>query len=706
MTNDTLVGRALGPYEIESRLGGGGMATVYRGVHRALGLPRAIKVMSSSLSTHDSFVRLFYREAKLATGLRHPNIVQVFDIGDQDGLHYLVMELLEGCSLRDSIRNDGPIPPARVVNLVTQLAEALEHAHGRGVAHRDVKPANAFVSPDDFLTLVDFGIARAADATHLTVTHGIGTPEYMAPEVFEERLNPRDADDHEIGAGIDLYSLGVVAYELVTGRVPFTGRTPQAIAYAHVNRRPQSPSTLRPEVPEEVSAAILRQLAKKPGHRYASPMAFANALREAWGAELEKSPAGDTYLLAAGSRVKLATSAPPERRAVRAAIFKEDTVMGSRPRIGADATVAGAGTSRRAAWRRPLSASAGRTALIAGAFGLAGLLAAPMIGSLTESSRAVVATPTAIARAPEPTATAMPLPTAAPTVAPTAPPTAVPTSVPSIAVLASNPELERQITQVLTDILPLLDPSNPNVDLAVEKLEIVMSQLDPNSTLRPALEDLAVRGLFEEGQRRLNVAFVQKGADQGRESKRILSEAIQHFDRAARFRPNDPTIQQKMAQGHQQAEMATLWVDFDVAYHEGQNDAQISALTQLMAMNPDYSTPEGSARDKLYAAWIAKAVQSWAAQHPDEARAALAEANKVVPGNPKAAELQALWFSPQMAPVRAAVPRPPVGWTPPAQMPPQVDAARGIAPVVNAAPADQSRSSTSGPSFEANQEIR
>lgn len=154
------MGRTLGSYDIEELLGGGGMATVYRGVHRSLGVQRAINVMSSSLAAHDSFVELFYREARLAAGLRHPNIAQIFDIAQHDGLHYLVMELLEGQSLLDVIRQDAPIPLTRVVRLVGKLADALDHAHRQGIAHRDVKPANAFVGPSDVLTLVDFGIAK------------------------------------------------------------------------------------------------------------------------------------------------------------------------------------------------------------------------------------------------------------------------------------------------------------------------------------------------------------------------------------------------------------------------------------------------------------------------------------------------------------------------------------------------------------------
>ena len=172
---DLLVGHRVGPYELTELLGGGGMATVYRGVHALLEQARAIKVMSPGLAAQDRFVRLFQREAKLAADLRHPNVVQIYDIGVQDGLHYIVMELLQGRSLRDLIKQEHPLPLSRAIHLVRQLADALDYAHGRGVAHRDVKPANAFVGADDHLTLVDFGIARAVDGTHLTNTHWMGT---------------------------------------------------------------------------------------------------------------------------------------------------------------------------------------------------------------------------------------------------------------------------------------------------------------------------------------------------------------------------------------------------------------------------------------------------------------------------------------------------------------------------------------------------
>ena len=191
------------------------------------------------------------------------------------------MELLEGRSLGALIREECPLPLTRVAHLTRQLSDALQHAHREGVAHRDVKPSNVFVRSDDHLTLVDFGIARAADGTHLTVTHGIGTPEYMAPEIFDETLGEPGLDEHALAVGADLYALGVVVYELLTGNLPFRGRTPQSVAFAHVHREPPPPRSIRPDIPEAVEAVVLRQMSKRLSQRYSSAGAFVKALSDA-----------------------------------------------------------------------------------------------------------------------------------------------------------------------------------------------------------------------------------------------------------------------------------------------------------------------------------------------------------------------------------------------------------------------------------------
>lgn len=291
---DLLSGRVLGSYELQERLGAGGMGVVYRARHIRLGQQRAVKVLPLQMAVDPVFVTRFEREARLAAELRHPNIVIIHDIGEDQGIHYIAMELLDGRSLRQLILEDGPLPLERALGLLRQLASALDFAHRRGVAHRDVKPGNVFVGlaiddasdtggPAEHVTLVDFGIARAAEESRLTGTGGlVGTAEYMAPEVVLGAEN---------GPGTDLYALGIVAYELVTGRVPFTGTNSNAIMYAQVNTPPPPPRTLRPGLPEDVERVVLRQLAKQPEDRFPTATAFVEALRSAVGASVVLPPA-------------------------------------------------------------------------------------------------------------------------------------------------------------------------------------------------------------------------------------------------------------------------------------------------------------------------------------------------------------------------------------------------------------------------------
>ncbi|MFN8633022.1 MAG: protein kinase [Chloroflexota bacterium] len=279
---DLFVGRQVGPYELHERLGAGGMGVVYRATHRRLRQPRAVKVLPANLAANRTFVERFEREARLAAELEHPNIVRVHDVGDHDGTHYLAMELLAGRSLGQLIREEAPVPLGRAVALLRQLAAALDFAHGRGVAHRDVKPGNVFVAADDHLTLVDFGIARAAEEARLTGTGAIvGTAEYLAPEVVLGA---------EHGPGSDLYALGIVAYELITGRVPFTGPSSHPIMYAQVNRPPPRPRSFRSDLSPVVEGLLLRQLAKTPEHRFPTATAFVDALATEVGAQQRAQP--------------------------------------------------------------------------------------------------------------------------------------------------------------------------------------------------------------------------------------------------------------------------------------------------------------------------------------------------------------------------------------------------------------------------------
>ena len=278
---DGLVGHKIGPYELRSLLGSGGMGAVYEGIHEILEQERAVKVMSAHLASHSGFVSLFRREAMLAAKLRHRNVVQIHDVGEENGRNFIVMERLTGRTLRDVVKAESPLGVERVIHILEQLADALDYAHSQRVSHRDVKPANIFVDSSDHVTLVDFGIARAADGTHLTITTGIGTPEYMAPEAFDDEILGPDADPYELGVGTDLYAIGVVAYELIAGRVPFTGRTPQSVAYNQVHRPPPPIRSLRAGLPDAIEPVLVRQLSKHPADRYPTACDFVANLREA-----------------------------------------------------------------------------------------------------------------------------------------------------------------------------------------------------------------------------------------------------------------------------------------------------------------------------------------------------------------------------------------------------------------------------------------
>ena len=267
---DTWIGQQLGPYELRSKLGAGGMGVVYRAVHQRLGQARAIKILPAAYAHDETFVQRFEREARLASELRHPNIVMIFDIAEERGTNYIVMELLDGRSLHEVIRQDGPLPLDRAIGMLGQLAEALDFAHARGVVHRDIKPGNALVGANDHVTLVDFGIARAAEGTRLTEANSrIGTAEYMAPETITVG---------ETGPGTDLYALGVIAYEMLTGRVPFTGVSSQTIMYAQIHTPPPPPRSIRTDLAPAVEGVVLRQLDKDPSRRYSTGQAFVRAL--------------------------------------------------------------------------------------------------------------------------------------------------------------------------------------------------------------------------------------------------------------------------------------------------------------------------------------------------------------------------------------------------------------------------------------------
>ena len=272
-----LIGKNLGKYQIRQEIGRGGMGAVYRAYDPGLEREVAIKVLAPHLTWESHFVDRFRREAQMVAALNHPNIVIIHAIGEQGGFHYLVMDLVVGEPLSTLIRRHGPLPPAQVARILSQVADALDYAHSRGLIHRDVKPGNILVDSEDRVTLTDFGIARAVEGTRLTMTGmSLGTPQYMSPEQIVG--NPVDART-------DVYSLGVVLYEMLTGRVPFTADTPVAVMHMQTNTPPPSPRTHMPSLPREVEQVVLRALAKDPGARYSSAGALARAFSETTAGE-------------------------------------------------------------------------------------------------------------------------------------------------------------------------------------------------------------------------------------------------------------------------------------------------------------------------------------------------------------------------------------------------------------------------------------
>jgi serine/threonine-protein kinase len=208
------------------------MGVVYRATHRLLQQPRALKVPQPRSASDETFLKLFYREARLAASLKHPGIVRVFDVGEADGQHYLAMALLDGRPLHRLLRTDGSMPARRAATIVRQLADALDYAHARKILHRDVKPSNVFVDVNDQVTLLDFGIARAMDGTSSSGGITLGTAAYMAPELFEGQAATPASDG---------YALAILAFELLCGKTPFGDMTPHAMGYAHT--APDDPAT-------------------------------------------------------------------------------------------------------------------------------------------------------------------------------------------------------------------------------------------------------------------------------------------------------------------------------------------------------------------------------------------------------------------------------------------------------------------------------
>jgi beta-lactam-binding protein with PASTA domain/predicted Ser/Thr protein kinase len=261
-----------GRYRVVSRLGSGGMADVYLAVDQLLGRQLAVKVLHHHFAEDQEFVERFRREASSAAGLSHPNIVAIFDRGEWNGTYYIAMEYVAGRSLKTVVREQGALEGAAAIDIVTQILRAARFAHKRGVIHRDLKPHNVILDEEGRARVTDFGIAKAG-ASDMTLTGSImGTAQYLSPE---------QAQGHMVSGRSDLYAVGVILYELLTGSVPFDGETAVAIAFKQVSAEPRAPSERQPGVPPALDAVVLRALAKDPAQRFADADEFIAALQQA-----------------------------------------------------------------------------------------------------------------------------------------------------------------------------------------------------------------------------------------------------------------------------------------------------------------------------------------------------------------------------------------------------------------------------------------
>jgi hypothetical protein len=289
---DSMVGRFLGQYELLALIGKGGMARVYKSIQPDLERYVAVKLLHPTVATDQEFLARFQREAKAAASLRHPHIVQIFDFGHQEELYYMVMEFIDGLTLRDELQRlkvlDETLSFSEIQRIIGEVSEALDYAHDRGIIHRDVKPANILFTSEGQAVLSDFGLAFMIEGPRQTITGFVGTPEYMSPE---------QGQGLAVDGRTDVYSLGVVLYEMLTSRVPFTAKTPVAIVMKHISEPLPPPRSVNPDIPQDVEQVLLKAMAKDPRDRYSRPGELCLDLAEAFeAAAVVKAPIAPPFV--------------------------------------------------------------------------------------------------------------------------------------------------------------------------------------------------------------------------------------------------------------------------------------------------------------------------------------------------------------------------------------------------------------------------
>ena len=265
-------GDSIADYEIVAQIGSGGMATVYQAYHERLDRFVAIKIMHESFAHDETFLERFQREARIVARLEHPHIVPIYDYAEFDNQPYFVMKFIEGGTLKRRLIKRG-ITLDEITGMMTMLADALTYAHEKGVLHRDIKPSNMLIDERDLPYISDFGLARIAQVGDSTISHDLmlGTPWYISPE--------QARGERDLTPATDIYSFGIILYELLLGQVPFSGDTPYAIVHEHIYTPPPPPSHINPELGEALDDVLLKALAKQPSQRYQTATALMNDLK-------------------------------------------------------------------------------------------------------------------------------------------------------------------------------------------------------------------------------------------------------------------------------------------------------------------------------------------------------------------------------------------------------------------------------------------
>ncbi|MFD2612927.1 Stk1 family PASTA domain-containing Ser/Thr kinase [Paenibacillus gansuensis] len=339
-----------GRYEIISRIGGGGMALVYKGHDILLNRKVAVKVLRQQFVHDEEFIRRFRREAQSAASLSHPNVVSIYDVGQEDEIHYIVMEYIDGHNLNEIIQQRAPLQVEESVRVASQICDALEHAHQNHIIHRDIKPHNILIGKNGRVKVTDFGIARAVTSSTITQTGSvIGSVHYFSPEHAKGVIT---------GEKSDLYSLGIVLYQMLTAQLPFLGESPISVALKHLQEHVEEPRKVNPVIPQSVENVILKAMRKNPEERYQSATEMLRDLETCLLPTRLNEPKIQFHTFDDGEQTRVLPAIKPEHVAAYQAAnqaSQQATNPGTFPGTGDTAELSGTESKRKKTWIKPMS---------------------------------------------------------------------------------------------------------------------------------------------------------------------------------------------------------------------------------------------------------------------------------------------------------------------------------------------------------------